>query len=398
MNQALAKTPLTQVSNVKHLLVNDNAKAQLAAVAARHMNPERLMRVTATAIRTTPKLQECDPISFLGALMQCAALGLEPNTVMGHAYLIPFKNSKKGITEVQLIVGYRGLIDLARRSGHISSISAHIHYDDDVEWVYQEGSDPKLVHVPGDQEGKPLHAYAVAQFRDGGFAQIVLPWKQVLKIRDGSQGWQTAVRFGKTKDSPWHTHEAAMAKKTAIRALAKYLPLSVEFQDAIQVDKDGGAQVDYASFAINPEQGGPIIEGEAVDEDDAQERESEREPEPERKPEPVMREAKPKSDPKPREAVDYADGGAAPKEQTKPEAKPAPDEVQEPQADEAASVAKFEAHNRIFNRVMDELLSGYLVDEVRANYAADLAAMERDEPSLRATLEKELAEFKAQEE
>ncbi|HEV8035187.1 recombinase RecT [Yoonia sp.] len=394
MNQALAKTPLTQVSNVKHLLVNDNAKAQLAAVAARHMNPERLMRVTANAIRTTPKLQECDPISFLGALMQCAALGLEPNTVMGFAYMIPFKNNKKGITEVQLIVGYRGLIDLARRSGHITTISAHIHYSDDIEWVYQEGSDPKLVHVPGDQEGQPLHAYAVAQFRDGGFAQIVLPWKQVMKIRDGSQGWQTAVKFGSTKNSPWFTHEAAMAKKTAIRALAKYLPLSVEFQDAIQIDKDGGAQVDYAGFALNPDQGGPIIEGEAVDSD-----EDVPEPEQERKAEPVKQQAKPahKAETKPRDAVSYTEAEEVTQEQAKPAQKAAGAEPAPAATTEAEAVASFEKHNKTFNRIMDELLSGAMVDDVRANFAADLAAMEQAEPKLREKIEAELAEFKAQE-
>lgn len=366
MNQALAKTPLTQVTNVKHLLVNDNAKAQLAAVAARHMNPERLMRVTATAIRTTPDLQKCDPISFLGALMQCAALGLEPNTVMGHAYILPFRNTKKNLMEAQLIVGYRGLIDLARRSGHITTISAHIHYSDDIEWVYQEGSDPKLVHVPGDQEGQPLHAYAVAQFRDGGFAQIVLPWKQVMKVRDGSQGWQNAVRKGATAGSPWLKHEAAMAKKTAIRALAKYLPLSVEFQDAIQIDKDGGSHVDYASFALNPEQGGPIIEGEVTEAEDES-------------PDPVEEE-KPKREP----------------------AKAAPKPAEAAQAtaegnDEAAAIARFEKHNKTFNRIMDDLLSGAKVDDVRGNYAADLASMEQEEPKLREKIEAELAEFKAQE-
>lgn len=394
MNQAIAKTPLTQVSSVKQLLVNDNAKAQLAAVAARHMNPERLMRVTANAIRTTPKLQECDPISFLGALMQCAALGLEPNTVMGFAYMVPFKNTKKGITEVQLIVGYRGLIDLARRSGHITTISAHIHYSDDVEWVYQEGSDPKLIHVPGDQEGQPLHAYAIAQFRDGGFAQIVLPWKQVMKIRDGSQGWQTAVRFGSTKNSPWFTHEAAMAKKTAIRALAKYLPLSVEFQDAIQIDKDGGAQVDYAGFALNPDQGGPIIEGEAVDQD-----EDAPEPEQERKAEPVKQQAKPapKAETKPREAVSYTEAEEITQEQAKPAQKAAEAETAPAATTEAEAVASFEKHNKTFNRIMDELLSGNTVDSVRDSYAADLAAMEQAEPQLREKIEAELVEFKAQE-
>jgi len=274
MNTAVAKKPLRQVQDVKQLLHNDQAREQLAAVAAQHMRPERMMRVTANAIRETPKLQQCDPLSFLGALMQCAALGLEPNTVLGHAYLVPFDKSVKGpdgrwqkIPQVQLIIGYKGLIDLARRSGHITSISAHVHYSDDELWEYEEGTEARLRHRPGPQDGQKIHAYAIAKFRDGGHAYVVLPWSHVMKIRDGSQGWQSAVKFKKTESSPWHTHEDAMAKKTAIRALAKYLPLSVDFMDAVQTDHDGGAQIDYASYAMNPEDG-PTIDGDATDIED----------------------------------------------------------------------------------------------------------------------------------
>lgn len=269
---AVAKLPLRQVQDVRALLQNDAARGQLASVAAKHMSPERLMRVTANAIRTTPKLQQCEPLSFLGALMQCAALGLEPNTVLGHAYLIPFDKSVKDqstgrwakVPQVQLVIGYKGLIDLARRSGHITSISANIHYSDDEMWEYEEGTEARLRHRPGPQDGEKLHAYAIAKFTDGGHAYVVLPWSQVIKIRDGSQGWQSAVKFGKTEGNPWASHEDAMAKKTAIRALSKYLPLSVEFTDAVQVDSDGGKSVDYASYAINPENGA-MIDGELVD-------------------------------------------------------------------------------------------------------------------------------------
>ena len=241
--------PLTQVTNVKELLWNDAAKTQLQQVAAAHMKPERMMRLMANAIRTTPKLSECDPMSLLGGLMTCAGLGLEPNTIMGHAYLIPFRNNRKNITEVQLVVGYKGLIDLARRSGHITSISTNIHYSDDEVWEYEEGTEARLRHIPGAQEGDKRHAYAIAKFRDGGHAYVVLPWAKVMKIRDGSQGWQTAVKFNATDRNPWKSHEDEMAKKTAIRALAKYLPLSVEFRDALTVD---GGKADFAAFAINP--------------------------------------------------------------------------------------------------------------------------------------------------
>jgi recombination protein RecT len=272
--EAAKRLPLRQVPSVKQLLINDHARDQLAAVAAKHMNPERMMRVVANAIRVTPKLQDCEPISFLGALMQCAALGLEPNTVLGHAYLIPFENSRKvggqwvKVKEVQVIIGYKGLIDLARRSGHITSISANVHYSDDELWEYEEGTEAKLRHRPGPQEGKKLHAYAIAQFRDGGHAYVVLPWKVVMKTRDGSQNWQSAVKLGKTDKAPWKTHEDAMAMKTAIRALSKYLPLSIEFSDALSIDE---RPADFRPYAMDPTQGvtvgGETIEGEAFDPD-----------------------------------------------------------------------------------------------------------------------------------
>lgn len=297
--EKIKSKPLTQVTSVKELLWNDAAKNQLQQVAAAHMKPERMMRLMANAMRTTPKLAECDPMSLLGGLMTCAGLGLEPNTILGHAYLIPFKNNRKKITEVQLVVGYKGLIDLARRSGHITSISANVHYSDDDLWEYEEGTEARLRHVPGSQDGEKLHAYAIAKFRDGGHAYVVLPWAKVMKIRDGSQGWQSAVKFGSTDKSPWKTHEDEMAKKTAIRALAKYLPLSVEFRDALTVD---GSKADFAAFAMNPADQldampegdeGQTIDGEATAVAAEENQEAEAQQPVEKKPSPAAENAKP---------------------------------------------------------------------------------------------------------
>jgi len=377
MNTAIAKKPLRQCGDVRELLQNDQAREQLAAVAAKHMSPERLMRVTANAIRTTPKLQNCEPLSFLGALMQCAALGLEPNTVLGHAYLIPFDNSRKidgkwvKIPEVQVIIGYKGLIDLARRSGHITSISANIHYDDDEMWKYEEGTEAQLRHIPGPQDGKPLHAYAIAKFVEGGHAYVVLPWARVLKIRDGSQGWQSAVKFNKTQNSPWFTHEDAMAKKTAIRALAKYLPLSVDFKDAVSIDNDGDRHVDYAKFAMNPHEGA-TIDGSVVTED---EDDGPIEDEAKAKPEP---EPKKKAEPKPREKVDYNPDDESPAEK-KPETKTA----EKSKGDNATTPPFFAA-------LRSDLEDGAPVDATRNFYAEKIDAL--DEADTKA-LEALFAEF-----
>ncbi|WP_312526655.1 recombinase RecT [Paracoccus sp. (in: a-proteobacteria)] len=261
----VAKRPLRQVSNVREMLVNEQAQQQLKAVAAAHMRPERMMRLMANAMRTTPQLGECDPLSLLGSMMTCASLGVEPNTPLGHAYLIPFKNKRKGITEVQLILGYKGMIDLARRSGHIRNIHGDVVYEED-EFSFEYGSNQHLKHRPKGKRTNPLYAYCHATLTDGE-AFVVLPWDEVMAIRDASQGYRTAVQYGK-KDSPWIAHQHEMAAKTAVRALFKYLPISIEIDggklgDALTVDEN---QIDFASFAKNPEEG-PAIEGDYVDED-----------------------------------------------------------------------------------------------------------------------------------
>lgn len=390
----VAKIPLRQVDSVQKLLMNDMARDQLGAVAAKHMSPERLMRVTANAIRTTPKLQDCQPLSFLGALMQCAALGLEPNTVLGHAYLIPFDNSRKidgrwvKVPEVQLIIGYKGLIDLARRSGHITSISAHIHYDDDEVWEYEEGTEARLRHVPGPEDGKPLHAYAIAKFVEGGHAYVVLPWAKVMKIRNGSQGWQSAVKFGKTEKSPWYTHEDAMAKKTAIRALSKYLPLSVEFRDAVAVDNDGGSHVDYAKFAMNPGEGatidGEYQEGEAdVPEDNALDGDTvDHDPQT----------GEIKDDPAPKEQTKAEpERKAEPKqEEKKPAEAKAADKPAEKQDNKPANEPDAEQFRGLFDRIVADMRDGFPVDEVVDVYKAQIEQMEKSAPSLHKELLEEM--------
>ena len=258
-----ATKPLRDVSNVGELLVNDHARKQLQRVAAKHLNPERLMRVVANAMRTTKDLDQCHPMSLLGALMNCAALGLEPNTQLGHAYLIPFKNKRKKITEVQLIIGYKGFADLARRSGLVVSIHSDVVYSDDELWSFEYGSNMHLKHRPGPQNGEKLYAYCYAKLTDGE-AFCVLPWTHVMHVRDQSQGWRAAVQYDKTEDHPWHKHEDRMAAKTALRALANRgeLPMALEFLEA--TDSDDKA-MDYASFAANPDGGLQVADGETIE-------------------------------------------------------------------------------------------------------------------------------------
>jgi recombination protein RecT len=170
----------------------------------------------------------------------CAQLGLEPNTPQGHIYLIPFENKRKGTTEVQVIVGYKGLIDLARRSGEIVSISSHAvrsHDRFDVDF----GTEESIVHKPkldGDR-GEIIGFYAVAKLQGGGTQFEYMTLGEVERIRDGSQGYSTAKRFAKDMgviNSPWATNFEEMGRKTAIRRLCKYLPMSVELAGAVALD------------------------------------------------------------------------------------------------------------------------------------------------------------------
>lgn len=204
----------------------DQMKPAIAQAIPKHLTPDRLLRIATTSIRTNPKLKVCTPESLLGAVMQCAQLGLEPS-ILGHAYLIPYKN--KGVDECQFQIGYKGLIELARRTGQISSIMAQAVYEKD-EFEYEYGINEKLKHVPADGDrGKVIKYYAYAKFKDGGYSFLVMSRSDIERHRD---------KFSKTKNfGPWVDHFDEMAKKTVLKGLMKYMPISVEFQKAVDQDE-----------------------------------------------------------------------------------------------------------------------------------------------------------------
>lgn len=205
-------------------------RSALVAVLPKHMTPDRLLKTALGAVRTTPALQECTLASLFGALVQSAALGLEPNTVLGHAYLVPFWNSREKRRDVQLIVGYRGLIDLARRSGQIVSIAAYAVREND-EFDLVLGTDGKITHRPNlrEERGEIVAFYAVAHLRDGGIAFEAMSRRDVDRVARGTQS--------KGESGPWKEHYEEMGRKTVIRRLAKYLPLSIELAAAVDLDE-----------------------------------------------------------------------------------------------------------------------------------------------------------------
>ena len=161
------------------------------------ITPERFTRMVFTALSSTPKLQQCTPQSFLGAMMQAAQLGLEPNTPVGQAYLIPYGN----VCQFQL--GYKGLLDLAYRSGEIKDIQAHEVHEND-EFEYELGLEPKLKHIPAMSNRGPVTMYyAVWHTKTGGYGFEVMSKDDVLEFaqkksksfRNGP--WQIATDFVK---------------------------------------------------------------------------------------------------------------------------------------------------------------------------------------------------------
>ena len=194
------------------------------------ITPERFTRMVLSALSSNPKLAVCTPQSFLGAMMTAAQLGLEPNTPLGQAYLIPYKN--KGTDEVQFQIGYKGLLDLAYRSGQVSTVQAHTVYEND-QFDYQYGLDPKLEHVPAkNNRGAATHYYAVVRMKDGGYCFAVM-------TRDDMErhAKKYSQAYSKGYSSPWSTTFDEMAKKTVLKKTLKYAPLKSDFVKGVTADE-----------------------------------------------------------------------------------------------------------------------------------------------------------------
>lgn len=190
---------------------------------------ERFTRMVLTALSSTPKLQECTPDSFMGAMMQAAQLGVEPNTPLGQAYLIPYRN--KGHMETQFQLGYKGLIDLAYRSGDVTDIAAHEVYEND-NFNYELGLTPQLRHKPAlTNRGNVIAYYAVFHTKSGGYGFEVMSREDVEKH---AKQYSRAYAGG---FSPWSSNFDSMAKKTVLKRCLKYAPLKTDFVRAVGADE-----------------------------------------------------------------------------------------------------------------------------------------------------------------
>jgi len=205
-------------------------KTKLSAIMPSNLSFRKLKEIISFSIRTNPKLLECTNVSLLRSIFQSVALGLEPGGPLQHAHLVPYWNAQRGNYECQLIIDYKGYIDLARRSGKVGNIYAKIVYENE-KFEIIEGTKHEIIHnpLPPSQRGeKKIGVYAVAKDTDGGVVGWDWIWaEEVEAIKE------RVLSQKKNRDmNPWITHEEAMWLKTAVRKLAKWLPLSPEFQKA----------------------------------------------------------------------------------------------------------------------------------------------------------------------
>lgn len=220
-----------------------NSRQQFAMALGKNIDPQRFIRVAMTTIRTNPDLANCSRASVLGSLLQCAQLSLEPGP-LGQAYLVPYGG------ECVFIPGYQGLIELAYRSGKVSSIYAELIHEKD---AFREvlGTERRIEHQPppfGEDRGKVIGVYAVAKLTGGADPQfVVMTRAEVEAHRDMSRAKNVMA---------WKGHWNAMAKKTAVRQLAKWIPKSTELVQALEAEtsfEKGQPQQEAETWMVQPD-------------------------------------------------------------------------------------------------------------------------------------------------
>ena len=232
MNTATAKNSLTTNNGTavtkkenKPKTIFDVIQAgakQFATALPKHINSDRFVRIAITTIRQNPKLAQCNQESLLGALMVSAQLGLEPG-VLGQCYLIPYGR------ECQFQIGYKGMIELLRRSGQLKDIYAYSVYEND-EFEMTYGLNRDLKHKPNLQDrGNFIGCYCVAVLKDDARA-----FEYMTKEEIEAHGKKFSKTYG---NGPWKTDFEAMAHKTVVKKMLKWLPVSVEFLEMANKDE-----------------------------------------------------------------------------------------------------------------------------------------------------------------
>ena len=217
-----------QRDNVRGLLTK--MQGEFALALPRLLTPERFVRVALTCINRNPKLLNCTQESLLECLLTCAAMGIEPDGRKAH--LIPYKD------KCTLIIDYKGIADLVRRSGEVSDLHADIICEnDDFDYLFGSGSFLKHKIDIRKDRGEIIGAYSFVKLKDGSESFDVMGLIEIEKVRDSSSGYQYA-KANNRKDNPWMTFFSEMAKKTIFRRHSKWLPFSTELRDKLEKDDE----------------------------------------------------------------------------------------------------------------------------------------------------------------
>ncbi len=248
MEKAKNGGKISQRAALKNVLTKFQSEISAALPAHLKKNAERYARQMLTLFSSNKNLQQCSQESILGALMTASALGLDLSPQLGQCYIIPYKG------QAQFQLGYKGGIDLAYRSGRIKRIFADVVKEKD-RFKYSKGLHAVLEHEEANEEdpGNPVYVYALAEFTNGGYAFDVWPWEKVL-----AHGKKFSMSFN-SNSSPWKTDTEAMAKKTLLKAIWKYLPISTDIQYAEAMDgaiksvtADDDLQEEHDVYDITP--------------------------------------------------------------------------------------------------------------------------------------------------
>lgn len=241
---------LTKKETILSLL--EKSKGMIHKVAPKHMEADRMVRLAISAVNQSERLAECSPESLLGAFLAAAKMGLEPNTPLGHAWLVPYKG------RATLIPGYKGYTHLAWQSDRVTNISTHIVYANE-EFSYEAGTEERIKHIPllnKDARGEPIGAYAVVHLKNSDKPLVrYMPQEEIESHRPS--------HWAKT---PWNPkHEGGneyimleMWRKTPLRAVLKLAPLSKELGYAISSDEGAQRGATWAKIGNDVQ----LVEGE----------------------------------------------------------------------------------------------------------------------------------------
>lgn len=229
-------------SSVVEYLNDAKFQAQIAAALPKFLDTEHFVRSALTEFRLNPALTDCSVPSVLGYFMQAAACGLEPASVLGQCYPVPFNNKKTGKKECQFLLSYKGMLSIARRSGEIASVIAEVVHEKDV-FEIEYGLNPNLIHKPciDGNAGPMIGAYVVVRFKGDGVEPLIkyMPKSEIDKHRARSKA---------SSSGPWVTDYEEMAKKTVFRSIFKWLPVSIE---QVMATTGDGAVAKYNSNAVD---------------------------------------------------------------------------------------------------------------------------------------------------